>query len=159
MIRVALVDDQAIVRAGLARILSPTDGFELMAECADGREAVDALLGSAVDLVVLDVEMPRLDGYGVLREMRRKGLFRHTRVLMLTSLSKEKDWYKAYRHGAHQYLTKPFKPEELAETVVWLLELTGEQASNHREKELERAELLARVEAVFAPPQGAAHGI
>jgi DNA-binding response OmpR family regulator len=125
----------------------------------DGQEAIEILEKFAPDLMVLDVEMPRLDGYGVLREMRRRGLFRHTRILMLTSLSKEKDWFKAYKHGAHQYLTKPFKPEELAETVVWLLELTGEQAANHREKELERAELLARVEAVFAPPQGAAHGI
>jgi hypothetical protein len=43
VIRVALVDDQAIVRAGLARILSPADGFEVMAECADGREAVERL--------------------------------------------------------------------------------------------------------------------
>ena len=43
MIRIALVDDQAIVRAGLARILSPSDGFEVVAECADGQQAVEEL--------------------------------------------------------------------------------------------------------------------
>jgi DNA-binding response OmpR family regulator len=154
---VLITDDSPVLRALMVRALTTIGHKVTMAE--DGQEAIEILEKFTPDLMVLDVEMPRLDGYGVLREMRRRGLFRHTRILMLTSLSKEKDWFKAYKHGAHQYLTKPFKPEELAETVVWLLELTGEQAANHREKELERAELLARVEAVFAPPQGAAHGI
>jgi DNA-binding response OmpR family regulator len=154
---VLITDDSPVLRALMVRALTTIGHKVTMAE--DGQAAIDMLERFAPDLMVLDVEMPRLDGYGVLREMRRRGLFRHTRILMLTSLSKEKDWFKAYKHGAHQYLTKPFKPEELAETVVWLLELTGEQASDHREKELERAELLARVEAVFAPPQGAAQGI
>jgi DNA-binding response OmpR family regulator len=154
---VLITDDSPVLRALMVRALTTIGHKVTMAE--DGQEAIEILERFAPDLMVLDVEMPRLDGYGVLREMRRRGLFRHTRILMLTSLSKEKDWFKAYKHGAHQYLTKPFKPEELAETVVWLLELTGEQASDHREKELERAELLARVEAVFAPPQGAAQGI
>jgi DNA-binding response OmpR family regulator len=154
---VLITDDSPVLRALMVRALTSIGHKVTLAE--DGQEAIEILEKFAPDLMVLDVEMPRLDGYGVLREMRRRGLFRHTRILMLTSLSKEKDWYKAYRHGAHQYLTKPFKPEELAETVVWLLELTGEQAADHREKELERAELLARVEAVFAPPQGAATGI
>jgi DNA-binding response OmpR family regulator len=154
---VLITDDSPVLRALMVRALTTIGHKVTMAE--DGQEAIDILERFAPDLMVLDVEMPRLDGYGVLLEMRRRGLFRHTRILMLTSLSKEKDWFKAYKHGAHQYLTKPFKPEELAETVVWLLELTGEQASEHREKELERAELLARVEAVFAPPQGAAQGI
>jgi DNA-binding response OmpR family regulator len=153
---VLITDDSPVLRALMVRALTTIGHKVTMAE--DGQEAIEILEKFAPDLMVLDVEMPRLDGYGVLREMRRRGLFRHTRILMLTSMSKEKDWFKAYKHGAHQYLTKPFKPEELAETVVWLLELTAEQASNHREKELERAELLARVEAVFAPPQGAAHG-
>ena len=62
MIRVALVDDQAIVRAGLARILSPQDGFEVVAECADGRQAVDELPALAPEVVLMDIRMPVLDG-------------------------------------------------------------------------------------------------
>ncbi len=62
MIRVALVDDQAIVRAGLARILSPTDGFEVVAECADGRQAVEELPALRPDVVLMDIRMPALDG-------------------------------------------------------------------------------------------------
>ena len=62
MIRVALVDDQAIVRAGLARILSPADGFEVVAECADGRQAVTELPALRPDIVLMDIRMPVLDG-------------------------------------------------------------------------------------------------
>jgi YesN/AraC family two-component response regulator len=58
MIRVALVDDQAIVRAGLARILSPADGFEVVAECPDGRHAVEELPAVRPDVVLMDIRMP-----------------------------------------------------------------------------------------------------
>ena len=58
MIRAALVDDQAIVRAGLARILSPVDGFEVVAELADGRQAVEQLPVLRPDVVLMDVRMP-----------------------------------------------------------------------------------------------------
>jgi DNA-binding NarL/FixJ family response regulator len=55
MIRVALVDDQAIVRAGLARILSPADGFDVVAECADGRQAVQELPALRPAVVLMDI--------------------------------------------------------------------------------------------------------
>ncbi|MBV8942699.1 MAG: response regulator transcription factor, partial [Solirubrobacterales bacterium] len=70
MIRVALVDDQAIVRAGLARILSPADGFEVVAECADGRQAVEELPARKPDVVLMDVRMPVLDGIAATVELR-----------------------------------------------------------------------------------------
>jgi DNA-binding response OmpR family regulator len=152
---VLVTDDSPVLRALMVRALTAVGHKVTVAE--DGQEAIEILANFAPDLLVLDVEMPRLDGWGVLREMRRLGLFRNTRVLMLTSLSKEKDWLKAYRFGAHQYLTKPFKPEELAETVVTLLEMSGEQAHNHREQELDRALLLARVEAAFTSASSRSH--
>src|SRR5215217_7272117 len=61
MIRVALVDDQAIVRAGLARILSPTDGFDVVAECVSGHEAVERLRDLRPDVILMDIRMPGLD--------------------------------------------------------------------------------------------------
>ena len=69
-IRVALVDDQAIVRAGLARILSPPDGFEVVAECADGRQAVEELPALHPDVVLMDIRMPALDGVAATAHLR-----------------------------------------------------------------------------------------
>ena len=71
MIRVALVDDQAIVRAGLARILSPADGFEVVAECADGRQAVQELPALRPEVVLMDIRMPVLDGIAATVQLRR----------------------------------------------------------------------------------------
>jgi DNA-binding NarL/FixJ family response regulator len=72
MIRVALVDDQAIVRSGLARILGPADGFEVIAECANGREAVDKLPALRPDVVLMDIVLPVIDGVEATREIRRR---------------------------------------------------------------------------------------
>ena len=73
MIRVALVDDQAIIRAGLARILSPTDGFEVVAECADGRQAVEELPAVRPDVILMDIRMPRLDGIAATARVAGRG--------------------------------------------------------------------------------------
>ena len=70
MIRVAVVDDQAIIRAGLARILSPADGFEVVAECADGRQAVEELPALRPDVVLMDIRMPALDGIVATERLR-----------------------------------------------------------------------------------------
>jgi YesN/AraC family two-component response regulator len=71
MIRVAIVDDQAIVRTGLARILSPADGFEVVAECADGRQAVEELAALRPEVVLMDIRMPVLDGIAATAQRRR----------------------------------------------------------------------------------------
>ena len=78
VIRVAIVDDQAIVRAGLARILSPADGFEVVAECADGRQAVEELPGLGPDVVLMDVRMPGSGRHRRDREVARPSMTRST---------------------------------------------------------------------------------
>ena len=69
MISVVLVDDQAIVRAGVARILGPDDGFTVVAECSDGDEAVEAVTRTRPDVVLMDVRMHRVDGLEATRRL------------------------------------------------------------------------------------------
>ena len=69
MIRTIIVDDQPVVRAGVARILGPDDGFEVVAECGDGDEVLDAVDRHRPDLVLMDIRMRRVDGVTATRSL------------------------------------------------------------------------------------------
>ena len=69
MIRVVIVDDQPVVRAGVARILGPDDGFEVVAECSDGDEVVAVVAEVQPDVVLMDVRMRRIDGITATRRL------------------------------------------------------------------------------------------
>jgi DNA-binding NarL/FixJ family response regulator len=107
VIRVALVDDQAIVRAGVARILSPEDGFDVVAECGDGREAVERLPDLAPDVVLMDIRMPRLDGIEATRQLA--GLT----VLVLTTFGEDDVLWGALDAGAAGFVLKDSSAEDL----------------------------------------------
>jgi DNA-binding NarL/FixJ family response regulator len=115
MIRVALVDDQAIVRAGLARILSPADGFEVVAECADGSEAVDRLPALRPDVVLMDVRMPGLDGIAATTQLRRTPDVGP--VLVLTTFGEDEVLWSALEAGAAGFVLKDSSAEDLIAAV------------------------------------------
>jgi DNA-binding NarL/FixJ family response regulator len=115
MIQVALVDDQAIVRAGLARILSPADGFEVVAECADGREAIDRLPGLRPDVVLMDVRMPTLDGITATAHLR--GLDPPLDVLVLTTFGEDEVLWGAIEAGAAGFVLKDSSADDLIAAV------------------------------------------
>ena len=115
MIRIALVDDQAIVRAGLARILSPDDGFEIVAECADGREAVDELPAVHPDVVLMDVRMPGLDGIAATEQLR--GIDQPLAVLVLTTFGEDEVLWGAIEAGAAGFVLKDSAAEDLIAAV------------------------------------------
>ena len=115
MIRVALVDDQAIVRAGLARILSPADGFEVVAECADGREAVDELPSLHPDVVLMDIRMPALDG--IEATLRLRALQDPLDVLVLTTFGEDEVLWGAIEAGAAGFVLKDSSAEDLIAAV------------------------------------------
>jgi DNA-binding NarL/FixJ family response regulator len=115
MIRVALVDDQAIVRAGLARILSPTDGFEIIAECANGREAVDQLPTLGPDVVLMDIRMPLLDGIEATTQIRRA--HDSITVLVLTTFGEDEVLWGALEAGAAGFILKDSSAEDLIAAV------------------------------------------
>jgi DNA-binding NarL/FixJ family response regulator len=115
MIRVALVDDQAIVRAGLARILSPADGFELVAECADGREAVEELPGLSPDVTLMDIRMPVLDGIAATAKLRDAP--DPIVVLVLTTFGEDDVLWGAIEAGAAGFVLKDASAEDLIAAV------------------------------------------
>jgi DNA-binding NarL/FixJ family response regulator len=115
VIRVAIVDDQAIVRAGLARILSPADGFEVVAECADGRQALEELPALRPDVVLMDVRMPALDGIAATAQLR--GLDDPLAVLVLTTFGEDEVLWGAIEAGSAGFVLKDSTAEDLIAAV------------------------------------------
>jgi DNA-binding NarL/FixJ family response regulator len=111
VIRVAIVDDQAIIRAGLARILSPTDGFEVVAECADGQQAVERLPRVRPDVVLMDVRMPLLDGIAATARLRAAP--GPIPVLVLTTFGEDEVLWGAIEAGAAGFVLKDSSAEDL----------------------------------------------
>jgi DNA-binding NarL/FixJ family response regulator len=115
MIRVALVDDQAMIRAGLARILSPEDGFDVIAECADGRQAVQELPTLRPDVVLMDVRMPALDGIAATAQLR--AVDDRLVVLVLTTFGEDEVLWGAIQAGAAGFVLKDSSAEDLIAAV------------------------------------------
>jgi DNA-binding response OmpR family regulator len=147
MAEVLVVDDDPDIRMLVAFALE--DSGYTVRQASDGAEALVALEAKAPDAMVLDVMMPGLDGFGVLRGMRAKRLAPNTRTIVLTCKTEERDHLRGWELGADEYLTKPFDPEELVGRVKWLLSSSPEALADRREAELQKAELLDRLEAAF----------
>ena len=110
-LRVAIVDDEALARAVLREYLTPIGGIEIVAECANGFEAVKVVSELQPDLLFLDVQMPKLDGFEVLELVGRD-----VAVVFVTAY----DQYaiRAFDVHAVDYLLKPFSPERLADALT-----------------------------------------
>jgi len=115
MIRVLLVDDQELVRAGFRLILELADGIEVVGEAADGREAVGLAKELQPDVVLMDVRMPELDGIEATRRLWQAGV--DARVLVLTTFDLDEYVYGAVRAGASGFLLKDAPREQLVTAV------------------------------------------
>ncbi len=122
--RVLVVDDEPMVRDVLVRYLS-LEGFEV-AEAADGRVALERIAEHDPDLVVLDLMLPEVDGYEVLRQLRASS---STPVIMLTARGEETDRIVGLELGADDYVTKPFSPREVVARIRAVLRRTNETLS------------------------------
>jgi len=115
VIRVALVDDQALVRSGFRMILEAQTDFDIVGEAANGREAVELAHVTAVDVVLMDVRMPELDGIEATgRILADKP---DTRVLILTTFDLDEYVARALRAGASGFLLKDVRPAQLVEAI------------------------------------------
>ncbi|MFD1827425.1 response regulator transcription factor [Mumia zhuanghuii] len=115
MIRVALVDDDALVRAGLRLILGGAADLEVVTEAGDGAAALQALREHPADVVLMDIRMPRMDGLTATAELQRAADPPY--VIVLTTFDADDYVLRALRHGASGFLLKDTPPEVLVDAV------------------------------------------
>ena len=115
MIRVCLVDDQALIRSGWKALLQLLGDIDIVAEAADGEEAVAAVLASGPDVLLLDVRMPKLTGVEVVETLARRGKLPPT--LLLTTFEDDNALIQGVKAGARGYLLKGATPETLHEAI------------------------------------------
>ena len=120
MIRICLVDDQALVRGGLRALLGLFEGIEVVAEAEDGEAAIAAVLSSSPDVLLLDVRMPKLNGVDVLEALAKQNRLPPT--LLLTTFEDDAALVGGVRAGARGYLLKGVSPETLVEAIRILAE-------------------------------------
>ncbi len=114
MIRVLLADDHALVRSGFAMVLSVEDDIEVVAQASDGAQAVAAARGGAVDVALLDVQMPVMDGIEATRRIVGTGC---AKVVIVTTFDREDYLFDALAAGASGFLLKNADPDDLVEAV------------------------------------------
>jgi two-component system LytT family response regulator len=149
-IRVLVADDEPLVRRRLVRLLRAESGLEVIAECKGGRSAVEQIRALAPDLVFLDIQMPDLDGFGVIAEV---GVHAMPAVVFVTAF----DQYalRAFEVHALDYILKPFDGERFQHALARARAQLGARARGGTEDERLRqllVEMLGRGEAPPKPP-------
>ncbi|GAP15188.1 two component transcriptional regulator, LuxR family [Longilinea arvoryzae] len=122
-LRLVVVDDHALFRRGLVGLLEDMPEFQVVGEAGDGVEALDVIAAQKPDLVLLDVNMPRMDGVETVQALRARKI--NTRVLMLTISKTEEDLMGAIRAGADGYLLKNIEPDDLRKALLKTAEGQG----------------------------------
>jgi two-component system, NarL family, response regulator LiaR len=140
-IRVLLVDDHAVVREGLRTFLQLQEDVEVVGEAGDGEAALAEAERLTPDVILMDLVMPRLDGVGAMRELRRR--LPASRVIVLTSFADDDRLLPAIQAGAAGYLLKNVQPQELARAV---------RAAHAGEALLDPSVAARLVEAIAQPP-------
>ncbi|MDX2273235.1 MAG: response regulator [Cyanobacteriota bacterium] len=119
MSKVLVVDDNRTYQQMITNLLQES-GLEVTT-ASDGVEALEAIHTQVPDLVVLDVVMPRMNGYEVCRELKADPQTQKVLIVMCSTKDQEFDRHWANKQGADAYITKPFKPQELIATIKQLL--------------------------------------
>jgi two-component system NarL family response regulator len=114
-IRILIVDDHPVVRAGLTSMLATQPGIEVTDSVSSGEEALEMLEQQSLDIVLLDLRMPGMNGMDTLLAIKRKAL--PVRVIVLTSYETDEDIYRAVHAGAEGYLVKNTSQREMVEAI------------------------------------------
>ncbi len=134
MAKILIVDDEPDILL-LLRLNLSAEGYDVVL-AADGEKALERIASDQPDLVVLDVMMPVMDGWGVLDALPR--LAHPPRVIVVSAKSSDRDITRAIESGAVDYLTKPFSPAELGVLVQQVVALSPDELDAHRKARLAR---------------------
>jgi DNA-binding NarL/FixJ family response regulator len=116
-VRVAIADDQPLVRAGFATMVAYADGLELVGEATDGNEAVALARRARPEVLLMDIRMPGLDGLAATRRITGDPELSGVRIIILTTFDLDDYVYEALRAGASGFLLKDARPEDLLSAV------------------------------------------
>ncbi|MEU0490481.1 response regulator transcription factor [Nocardiopsis sp. NPDC006139] len=117
MIRVLLADDQALVRAGFRALLDSADDIQVVAEAADGEEAVRLARAERPDVVLMDIRMPGVDGLAAAARIIAEPALEKTRIIILTTFDLDEYIFEALRSGVSGFLVKDTEPRDLLQAV------------------------------------------
>jgi len=117
--RILVIDDEPDVTSLVALALEHDDGKRVVSQCNDAASAIGRIAADAPDVVILDIAMPRYEGFAILEELRRQG--NEVPVILLTAKGLEQDKVRGLELGADDYVTKPFSTKELAARVEAVL--------------------------------------
>lgn len=138
--RVLVVDDEPDVLL-LCRVNLEFEGYEVM-EAADGVEAMSRVRERRPDVILLDVMMPRMDGWQVLTELKSDDQLRDIPVVMLTAKVQDQDQIRGWSSGASEYITKPFSPLSLSQVLEDVLADGPDDEERRRSMVLEKLRLM-----------------
>jgi len=128
---ILVVDDEMLIRNVIKDYLE-NEGYEIF-EAENGLEAIRVFKEEKIDLIILDIMMPKMDGYETLKELRKLG---ETPVIMLTAMKEELDKLHGFDLGVDDYVTKPFSPKELVARVKAILKRDGKIKEIYQYKDL-----------------------
>lgn len=117
MIRVALIDDQALMRAGFRALLEAEDGIEVVGEAADGKQGLDLVRAEVPDIALIDVQMPVMNGIEATRHIAADPDLTGVRVVILTNYGLDSYVFEALRAGASGFLLKDTDPADLLQAI------------------------------------------
>jgi DNA-binding NarL/FixJ family response regulator len=115
MIKVMIVDDQALIREGISMLLSLSKDIEIVAQANNGVEAIDLLKEKEVDVILMDIKMPVMNGVEATKIINEK--FANTKIIILTTFKDDEFLYDAIKNGASGYMLKDIKSDEIIDAI------------------------------------------
>lgn len=120
MIKVLIVDDQNLIREGLTMMLSLYDTISIVGEATNGKDAIEVLGRQEVDLILMDIRMPVMDGVEATKIIKEK--YPEVKVLILTTFNEDEYIFEGLKNGADGYLLKDISSEELVKAIQTVYE-------------------------------------